>query len=41
MRSWGEMVVVDGVFSCDVAPVNRLLGLRPGLLGWVVRGEVG
>lgn len=33
------MAAVDGAFSCDVAPVNRPLDLRSGLLGWVLRGE--
>lgn len=40
MKSWKEMVAVDSTFSCDVALVNPLLGLRLGLLGWEVRGEM-
>ena len=30
------MVVADGTFSCDAAPLNRPLGPHWGLLGWAV-----
>jgi hypothetical protein len=40
IKSWEEMDVADGIFSCDVALVNLPLILRLGLLGWAMRGEM-
>jgi len=40
IKSWEDMGAADGTFSCDAAPVNRLLDLRSGLLRWARRGEM-